>query len=482
MSAIPIQPQSSRPTPIKSVVSQVDSVSNIATLKHLVSLLQKEQSKIQDLLGSLSFSLRSFNNLNQFLALIPLIASRVTEADAAALILFKPNGHAILELLYCHESQPCPNLRYTLELNTRRLTSQKIPENETVAYLEAAFQQALGGNYRWHSTPILVRNIAPHERGRLYLFSRDQDYTWSETRQKLAQLVADQTSVAIENDDLTAQVRKQERLAKELEIGAEIQARLLPETCPNIEGVDLAAQCKTASHVGGDYFDFIPIYFSQPTQKRVELDQADRWSIVIGDVMGKGVPAGLMMTMTRGMIRTDILNRHSPARILRDLNYVMYGDLESSNRFVTLFYSEYDPRTRTLAFSNAAHHPPLLWRSQTNKIERLDTDGLLIGLDVNTTFSETDVRLRPGDTIIYYTDGFTDAASPDGDRFEEENLVSAFHWACSQDYSAQEILDYLYGQVETFVGIPNHRSDDMTLIVLKAKSSSPSLPSFSRQR
>lgn len=479
MSAVPIPPQSSRPAPLKNVASRVDSVSNVATLKHLVSLLQKEQSKIQDLLGSLSFSLRSFNNLNQFLALIPLISSRVTEADAAALILFKPNGQAILELLYCHEIQPCPNLRYTLELNTRRLASQKIPEADTVAYLENAFHAALGETYRWHSTPILVRNIAPHERGRLYLFSRDQSYNWSETRQKLAQLVADQTAVAIENDDLTAQLRKQERLAKELEIGAEIQARLLPETCPKIEGVDLAAQCKTASHVGGDYFDFIPIYFTPPTQKRVELDQADRWSIVIGDVMGKGVPAGLMMTMTRGMIRTDILNRHSPARILRDLNYVMYGDLESSNRFVTLFYSEYDPRTRTLAFSNAAHHPPLLWRSQTQTIERLDTDGLLIGLDVNTIFSESEIRLRPGDTIIYYTDGFTDAASPDGDRFEEENLINSFHWACSQNYSAQETLNFLYEQVESFVGIPNYRSDDMTLIVLKAKSSSPSLPTFS---
>ena len=478
MSAVPIPPQSPRTTDSQNVVSPLDSVTNIANMKHLVSLLQKEQSKIQDLLGSLSFSLRSFNNLNQFLSLIPLIASRVTEADAAALILFKPNGQASLELLYFHEGKPCPNLRYVLELSTRRLISQKVPESSTVKFLEEQFSDALGQQYRWHSTPILVRNIAPHERGRLYLFSQDQGYTWSETRQKLAQLVADQTAVAIENDDLTAQVRKQERLARELEIGAEIQARLLPENCPNIHGVDLAAHCKTASHVGGDYFDFIPIYFTSPTQKRVELDQADRWSIVIGDVMGKGVPAGLMMTMTRGMLRTDILNRHSPSRILRDLNYVMYGDLESSNRFVTLFYSEYDPKTRNLVFSNAAHHPPLLWRSRTNSIEHLDTDGLLIGLDVNTTYSESEIRLLPGDTVLYYTDGFTDAASPDGDRFEEENLIKCFHWACAQGYGAQEILDFLYAQVEHFIGSSSQRFDDMTLIVLKVKSSSPSLPRF----
>ena len=282
MSAVPIPPQSSRSTNIANLVGRVDSVSNVATLKHLVASLQKEQSKIQDLLGSLSFSLRSFNNLNQFLSLIPLIASRVTEADAAALVLFKPNGQATLERLYFHEGEPCPNLRYVLELSTRRLVSQKVPESAMVAYLEQQFQTSLGDNYCWYSTPILVRNIAPHERGRLYLFSRDQNYVWSETRQKLAQLVADQTSVAIENDDLTAQVRKQERLAKELEIGAEIQARLLPASCPNVEGVELAAHCKTASHVGGDYFDFIPIYFTpaHPTTSRTgpsrSLEYRDR--------------------------------------------------------------------------------------------------------------------------------------------------------------------------------------------------------------
>ncbi|MEM9137188.1 MAG: GAF domain-containing SpoIIE family protein phosphatase [Cyanobacteria bacterium P01_F01_bin.42] len=484
MSAVPVPPPSSRSTNLPNIVdrsdaiSNVDAVSNVANLKRLVTMLQKEQSKIQDLLGSLSFSLRSFNNLNQFLSLIPLIASRVTEADAAALVLFKPNAQATLELLYFHEGAPCPNLRYVLELSTRRLVSQKVPEPAMVSYVEKQLQGGLGEEYRWYSTPILVRNIAPHERGRLYLFSRDEGYSWSETRQKLSQLVADQTSVAIENDDLTAKLRRQERLAKELEIGAEIQARLLPESCPKVEGVELAAHCKTASHVGGDYFDFIPIYFKPPTQQQVKLEQADRWSIVIGDVMGKGVPAGLMMTMTRGMLRTDILNHHSPARILQDLNYVMYGDLESSHRFVTLFYSEYDPKTRTLVFSNAAHHPPLLWRAHSNKIERLDTDGLLIGLDVNTTFSEAEIRIRPGDTIIYYTDGFTDAASPDGDRFEEDNLIESFKWACNEGYSAQEILDFLYERVETFVGESNQRTDDMTLIVLKANASSLRLPSF----
>ena len=100
------------------------------------------------------------------------------------------------------------------------------------------------------------------------MFSRDPNYTWTETRQKLVRLVADQTAVAIENDELTVELRKKERLDRELEIGADIQLRLLPRYCPKIEGVELAALCKTANRVGVDYYDFIPADYGQISQAR----------------------------------------------------------------------------------------------------------------------------------------------------------------------------------------------------------------------
>ena len=118
--------------------------------------------------------------------------------------------------------------------------------------------------------------------------------------------------------------------------------------------------------------------------------------------MGKGVPAGLIMTMTRGMLRAEVLNRHSPARVLQHLNQVMYADLENSHRFVTLFYSEYDPETTILSYSNAAHHPPMLWQAASNSIVNLDTLGMLIGLEVDSEYNEAQVKLHPGDTIIYH--------------------------------------------------------------------------------
>jgi sigma-B regulation protein RsbU (phosphoserine phosphatase) len=291
-------------------------------------------------------------------------------------------------------------------------------------------------------------------------------------------LVADQTAVAIANDELTVELRQKERLDRELEIGADIQLRLLPRKCPEIDGVELAAMCKTANRVGGDYYDFIPANYDQLRPKKQDDAEASDchrasvpWSVVIGDVMGKGVPAGLIMTMTRGMLRAEVLNRHSPARILQHLNRVMYADLENSHRFVTLFYSEYDPQTRLLSYSNAAHNPPLLWQASTRSIKRLDTEGMLIGLEADSQYEDAQVQLASGDTIIYYTDGFTDAANPNGDRFDEENLTQAFQWACEHCTSTQAILDYLFEQVQQFLGSTNPNGDDMTLVVMQVKSS-----------
>jgi sigma-B regulation protein RsbU (phosphoserine phosphatase) len=444
----------------------------VFALKELVARLNREQHKIQDLLSSLGFALRSFNNLNQFLELIPLMASRVTDCDGGALLLFK-QGQVRLERLHCQDSHLCQDVRNAMEVAARQVTTALAPATgngaatltpSAISNLDFQVSHYLGKDIQIFGTAILVKNT---ERGRLYVFSRDAQYTWTETRQKLVRLVADQTAVAIENDELTVELRKKERLDRELEIGAEIQLRLLPRHCPKIEGVELAARCKTANRVGGDYYDFIPASHDRMRFKNDGASELGRWSLAIGDVMGKGVPAGLIMTMTRGMLRAEVLNGHSPARILQHLNQVMYADLENSNRFVTLFYSEYDPQTRILSYSNAAHNPPLLWQASTQAIKRLDTPGMLIGLDADTQYQDAQIQLHPGDTLIYYTDGFTDAANQNGERFEEENLTQAFQWACQHCDRPQAILEYLFEQVQAFIGLGNWNSDDMTLIVLR---------------
>ncbi|MFO0174211.1 MAG: PP2C family protein-serine/threonine phosphatase, partial [Aphanizomenon sp.] len=392
--------------PTDSNSSTTKDVTPVVALKELVSRLHREQNKIQDLLSSLGFALRSFNNLNQFLELIPLMATRVTDAEGSALFLYKPNGQIRLEQLHWQDSQQRKNIRKALETASSQITLLANSGSATIStrILDDQMHAVLGPDVQIFGTAILVKHT---ERGWLYVLSRDPEYSWTETRQKLVRLVADQTAVAIDNDELSVELRKKERLDQELEIGAEIQRRLLPRQCPNIPGLSLAARCKPANHVGGDYYDFIPTNQNQLQSQLQTSPENASWGLVVGDVMGKGVPAGLIMTMLRGMLRGEVLHGNSPAGILQNLNRVMYADLENSHRFVTMFYSEYDPQTRILSYSNAAHNPPLWWHAATKTVSQLDTLGMLIGLDANSEYENAQAQLEVGDRVIYYTDGLT---------------------------------------------------------------------------
>jgi phosphoserine phosphatase RsbU/P len=447
-------------------------IMSVAALQELVADLSRQQKKTHELLSNLGFALRSFKNLNQFLELIPLMVTRVTDGEGGAIILFKKTGQLQIQQLHCQGESNCNDLRQRIELAIFK-TITEVSDGKDVSFhtdfwdkLEHRIELDLDYRIKLFRTPILLES---GERGRLYVFTRNPDYEWTIDRQKLLQLVADQTAVAIHNDELTVELRKKERLDRELEIGAEIQERLLPKKFPDIPGLELAACYLNADRVGGDYYDFIPANYDRLTNKTSDISTTNKWSITIGDVMGKGVPAGLIMTMTRGMLRAEVLNGHSPARILQHLNRVMYADLANSSRFVTLFYSEYDPATKILTYTNAAHNPPLYWQAATDRIVRLDTQGMLIGLDADSRYEEAQVQLYAGDTIIYYTDGFTDAANQDGERFNEENLIYTFHKACQQRLSSQATLDYIVATLDSFMGNDRTNGDDMTMVVLKVR-------------
>ena len=465
MTALPAPQPSSEDNNLEQEINSKETP--VSTLKELVASLGREQNKVQNLLSSLGFALRSFNNLNQFLEIIPLMAARVSDTDGSALLLYKGEGKIALQQLHCQGGLECQEVRHSISKVTRQLGNKKTTELGENFDLDALIQKALPNDIQVFGTPILTKG---RERGRVYVFTRDRAYEWTLSRQKLVQLVADQVAVAIANNDLTIEVRQKEKLDRELEVATDIQFHLLPRKYPKIKGLDLAAACRTANRVGGDYYDFIPANYDQP-QSNTEAEGGSNvpWSLVIGDVMGKGVPAGLIMTMTRGMLRAEVLNHHSPAKVLEHLNRVMYEDLESSHRFVTLFYSQYDPQTRRLSYSNAAHNPPLWWEASTNLVHRLDTAGMLVGLDTNSQYEDDWVQLSPGDIILYYTDGFTDAVNPKGQRFEEENLMQAFHHVASQQYTSEAIVEYLFNTVQAFMGQNKKLVDDMTLVVMKVQ-------------
>jgi phosphoserine phosphatase RsbU/P len=436
----------------------------------------RKQEHIHVILESLGFALRNFKNFNQYLEILPSMIVRITEADAGMVVLFRKNNPQPARAIHCRHKEHCPEVTRSIEKSLQKtlaITSDKDTQTTFNNYWEE-LENSLRENLALETTVrffpvkiILDRGDALREgkaeRGRLYIFSDDPNYDWSSDRQKLMQIVADQTAVAAVNEELTVELRKRDLLDREVEIGAEIQERLLPRKCPDIPGVDLAAYYQNANRVSGDYYDFIPANYDRIGSG--VLDPATKWSIAIGDVMGKGVPAGLIMTMTRGMLRAEVLNGNTPAKILQHLNRVMYIDLENSSRFVTLFYSEYDPQTRMLSYSNAAHNPPMLWRS--GDLQSLDTAGMLIGLEPDNYYEESHVQLQSGDVILYYTDGLTDAADLNGQRFDEENLRRSFVRACEQHNHPQPIADDIFREIRAFTGTEQEQSDDMTAVILR---------------
>jgi sigma-B regulation protein RsbU (phosphoserine phosphatase) len=437
------------------------SITPAASLRQLIDSLNREQRRNQELLASLGFALRSFTNLSRFLELVPLLTARLVEAEGAVLLTFRSDGSLWRDQLHCSCPQRCAELMRLLAGLQDQDLDREAGDEAMASRLDQLVRRQLG-DVQLFGTSVVAKN---RQRGRLYVFSADPQFSWSEVRRRHVQLVADQTAVAIENELLLEQMRLHQRLDQQLSIGGEIQAQLLPDRCPVIEGVELAARCRPAFQVGGDYYDFIPTK-PQLTGKRREQGP---WALVMGDVMGKGIPAGLLMTLLRGMLRAEVLTGLPPDRILHDLNQLAQEDLAHSNRFVTLFYSEYNPRTRLLRFSNAAHNPPLIWRRQGHTVGRLDAPGLLIGLQPEADYGCEQVQLEPGDVLLYYTDGVTEASGVGGERFDEERLMRALGAICKGGSSAQEILDQLFARLDRFVGVGRQLEDDASAVVLKVK-------------
>jgi sigma-B regulation protein RsbU (phosphoserine phosphatase) len=450
-------------------------LSATASLRQLLESLSREQRRNQELLASLAFMLRSFTNLSRLLELVPLVAAQLVGAQGAVLVPFHDDGRLWREQLHASPPQQTAELlRQLAAVPEADLLVAEPGDSDAELRRAARLDQELArllGPVDLFATSLEARS---QHRGRLYLFGPRGQLSWSEVHRRHVQLVADLAAVALETDGLQQERRRHERVDRQLSIGAEIQAQLVPDHCPQIEGVDLAARCRPAFQVGGDYYDFIPTRPRQLGRRR----ERGRWALVVGDVMGKGVPAGLLMTLLRGMLRAEALSGHAPDRILHDLNQLAQEDLAQSHRFVTLFYSDYDPMTRLLRFANAAHNPPLLWRRQLNSVLRLDAPGLLIGLQSEADYCTKSIVLEPGDVLLCYTDGVTEASGLNGERYDEERLVRSLQAACRSGIGAQGILDQLFDRLDRFVGSGRQPEDDASMVVFKVREelTLPSLP------
>jgi len=417
------------------------------------------QEKFLELILSLTSYLNFFSSLNRFLEYVTLVSKYFINQEFSLLIPLDEKGQIWFENIYFSDGklrdQTSLDLLEFCKKNGLFKNFELKNINDLEKFLEERFDLFILKTYK-----IISRGKC---RGFFCVFYKNCDQQKIKLDKKRIHILVNLLSVGIENYLLLKINKKHENVDREISSGAEIQSRLLPDFCPKIFGVDLAAHCRPALQLGGDYFDFMSIKPNVGEQRR----QRGRWALVIGDVMGKGIPAGLLMTMLRGMLRAEVLTGLPPDRILHDLNQLAIYDLDQSHRFVTLFYSDYDPRTKKLRFANAAHNPPLLWRGSTKKIIKLDAEGYIIGLQKDAEYQCGEIQLESSDLVLYYTDGITDTSNSSGERFGEKNLINTFTKLCKKALCSQDILNEIFEALDKYSGNKKTLDDDASIVIFK---------------
>jgi len=257
--------------------------------------------------------------------------------------------------------------------------------------------------------------------------------------------------VSLQNSYLVDEQIEKERLEEEMRLAREIQERLQPSSLPDFESLETASLALPSRHVAGDYFDAI------------KLDD-DRILYAIADVTGKGVPASLLMSNLQACLRVLVPLDVSIEEGTAHMNRVITENT-GFDKFITYFHGVYDRRDRSFKYVNAGHNPATVVRKD-GSLELLEKGGLLLGVMAGMPYESGSITLGEGDVLAMFTDGVTEAMSPDGEEWGEERLEPLL--VELKDKSAQEILDGVQEAVAEFTDHAPVLSDDLTMIVIKA--------------
>jgi len=315
--------------------------------------------------------------------------------------------------------------------------------------------------------------------GMLSLGPRLGDLPYSRDDRRLLEAVAWQLAFAIENTRLVRSMVEEERLRRELALASEVQRRLFPEQPPAAGALDLAGLCYPAQGVGGDYYDF--------------LDLGDgRVGLAVADVAGKGISAALLMSIVQASLRSQARSADaSLTELVASMNRLLYRST-ARNSFASFFYARFDADASRLTYVNAGHNPPLLARAsvaaepaprrrasaregglaleevalEAAQVEILKSGGIVLGATEHATYLQESVRFAAGDVLVAYTDGVTEAWSPEGEEFGEDRLRDVVLGV--RHLSAREIADRIVLGVREWCR-DTPQADDLTLVVAKVR-------------
>ncbi len=285
--------------------------------------------------------------------------------------------------------------------------------------------------------------------GIIYADSPLSDNRFTEDHLKVLTTLASVAAIRVENARLTEEQMERERLEREQQVASEIQQRFLPAAAPQIEGYELQGISFPCYEIGGDYYDFIQ-------------REDGKLVVALGDVSGKGTAAALLMSSLHAAVHAQADNHDSIVKTISAVNRYLVESIPP-NRFVTLFYAELDSKTGSLAFLNAGHNPPLIVHAG-GTMEQLASGGLPLGIMSDAEFREGGTQLRPGDVLVIYSDGVSEAVNANGEEFGPTRLYEVV--ARNLDASAGGIRDRIESALTKFCqGTP--AADDITLVIVK---------------
>jgi serine phosphatase RsbU (regulator of sigma subunit) len=251
---------------------------------------------------------------------------------------------------------------------------------------------------------------------------------------------------------MAERIERERRTAHELQLAGQVQRRLLPQAPPRLETLDCVGGCLQARAVGGDYYDFLDL-------------GPGRVGLVLADISGKGFSAALLMASLQASLRSRSAQAaDSLAAQLAEVNQLLH-DSSQTHHYATLFLGVYDDATRRLHYANCGHNPPMLLRARGGDVERLSPTGMVVGLMRPWSCETAEVELGPGDTLVVFSDGATDALTDDGEEFGEARLLETVQ--AHLEKPVAELLGAVVDTVRRFSG--TEQEDDLTLLVARAR-------------
>ncbi|MFV1993858.1 MAG: PP2C family protein-serine/threonine phosphatase [Verrucomicrobiales bacterium] len=268
--------------------------------------------------------------------------------------------------------------------------------------------------------------------------------------------IAEQSSFALGSALLHREAHEKKELEKEIRTASEIQKILLPSSSPTLDDYLVSGVNYPARIVSGDYYDYIAV-------------DENHYGIVIGDVSGKGIPASLIMAMCRSVVRAKASGNHSPSAVLSSVNRIVFPDIRE-DMFVSMAYVILKKNSSEVTLVRAGHDPPLLYRRATNETELIKPPGLAVGIDEGDVFDRVthdhSFEMEPGDRLILYTDGATEALDHNGNEYGLDPLREAI--IATADRGPEAVLERIFDGVREFIG-DTPQNDDLTLIAIEKR-------------